>query len=182
MLQRAPPIHIPTIDIEDYRAVATHVFPNNVNVSTDITLGTKEAPMILLFEGSLNTLSSITISGYGAIVVKGKVKFMGDVHAADGIASAFSILSESDIDLKNADTVDANIMTNGQVELKHGADLYGNITVLGDIRTKGPNTVYFRPMLESIGEALWPDETMVENTTTLGSLTLVKFWEGNRQS
>lgn len=181
VLQHAPPIDIPPIDIEDYRSVATKVFTNNTTLSSNITLGTREAPEVWLFEGALNTNSAITVTGYGALVVKGKVKFMGDIHSADGTDSAFSVLSESDIDLMNAQHVEANIMTNGQVELKHGADLYGNLTLLGDLRTKGPNNVYFRPMVESLGDKLWPDKPKVENTTTLGSLTLVKFWEGNRQ-
>ena len=182
VLQQAPPIDIPRIDIEDYRSVATKVFKKNTVLSSDITLGTREAPEVWLFEGALNTLNTLTVTGYGALVVKGKVKFMGDINAADGTDSAFSVLSESDIDLMNAQHVEANIMTNGQLELKHGADLYGNLTLLGNLRTKGPNKIYFRPMLESLGEKLWPDEPKVETTTTLGSLTLVEFWESGRQS
>lgn len=162
-----PPVLVPTFLAETHRTKATRQFPGGTALSGNYMLGTRENPAIWYVDGDLRTTGDVTFSGYGVLVVKGKIEVSHHVQTAGAAGeSALGLYVNGNIELKKASLqVAGQWLANGKVELDSYTRLTGTMTAQ-KVELKGPVTIDYVPPTGVLTAPFW---------TTVPTLSLVRL-------
>ncbi len=149
-------IDIPAFDPDSYISQATHIYPNNLSLSGNRTLGTKEQPQIIYVGGDLTISGNIT--GYGAFIVKGNININGNVTitAQDPTGNNLGLYTKQNLNVNGNVTLRAQIFANQNVNLGGNSKVYGGITAKGTVNFNGNVSIYYREPTPQLTTPFWP--------------------------
>jgi hypothetical protein len=155
--QRTGAVEIPRFNPDDYKAKADSVFPNNITLSGNISLGTKDNPKVIYVGGDLSIKGNV--SGYGEFIVKGNILLNGNVDIAsdDPASSSLGLYTAGDLNANGNVTVKAQILTGGNVNLGGNCKVYGSVTAKGSVNFGGNVDIYYRPANGALTKPLEDD-------------------------
>lgn len=153
----APPVEIPLFNADDYFDIATNVTNGDLQITSDITLGTEENPVIWYVDGALDINSNTTISGYGAFIVTGDINLKNNITIAlsGSPTSTVGIFTEGQVKFNDNITVEGQIYANGKVNFKNNCTVYGSVVSGAGVKFNGSVTVYYRPANSSLTQPFW---------------------------
>jgi cytoskeletal protein CcmA (bactofilin family) len=145
-------IDIPQLNMENLRKIADTVIFGGTK-SGNITMGTKQNPLIVFVDGDLSLSGNVT--GYGCFIVKGNLSISGNTSltAADPKGNSFGLFVEGDVSIAgggNSGRVDGLIYANGNVTMAGHFPVYGGIISRKAFSITGTADVYYKPTLKSI--------------------------------
>lgn len=151
-------IAIPDFNPDDYLAQATTVYNNNVTLSGNRSLGTKDNPQIIYVGGDLTLSGSIT--GYGVLIVKGNININGNVSitAQDPTGNNLGLYTKGNINMSGNVTVKAQIYAQQNVNFNGNVKVYGSVTTKGVVNFNGNVNVYYRPATTELTTPFWEGE------------------------
>lgn len=163
---QADAIDIPDIDPDQYISIAHNVHLGDVTYTGSTTLGTKDDPKIIYVAGDLTISGNFT--GYGAFVVKGKVKTSGnlDITAIDPSGNNLGIYCAGDVAIQGG-TVKAQILSNGNISIASNSQIYGGITAQGQVTFQGGASFFYRPITPELTAPFFENEPDVEVRASL---------------
>lgn len=149
-------INIPSFDPDNYISKATQVYPGNLSLSGNRTLGTKNQPQIIYVGGDLTISGNIT--GYAAFIVKGNININGNVTitAPDPTGNNLGLYTKQNLNVNGNVTLRAQIMANQNVNLGGNSKVYGGITAKGTINFNGNISIYYREPTPELTQPFWP--------------------------
>ena len=149
-------ISIPAFDPDNYISQATHIYPNNLSLSGNRTLGTKEQPQIIYVGGDLTISGNIT--GYAAFIVKGNININGNVTitAQDPTGNNLGLYTKQNLNVNGNVTLRAQVFTNQNVNLGGNSKVYGGITAKGTINFNGNVSIFYREPTPQLTHPFWP--------------------------
>ncbi len=153
---KVSPVNIPTFDPDSYLSKATHVYQNNLSLSGNRTLGTKENPQIIYVGGDLTISGNIT--GYAVFIVKGNININGNVSitAQDPTGNNLGLYTKQNLNVNGNVTLCAQIFANQNVNLGGNSKVYGGITAKGTINFNGNVSIYYREPTPELTQPFWP--------------------------
>ena len=166
VLQVSEALDIPIFDPTEYADIATQVTMGQVKLSGNYALGTKEAPVIWYIDGNVSTNGPVQFTGYGAVVVNGKVNisddFVGEYNAGE---SALALYADKGI------TVSAKVSNvTGQWFSNSNVTISGNVHFAGSMAIGDSNCNFakaFSMTYVPASEALTKDFWSAENDLTM---------------
>lgn len=149
-------IDLPDYDPDDYKHLATQTYNNNVNLSGNRSLGTKENPEIIYVNGDLSLSGNIT--GYGMFLVKGNININGNVSvlSLDPKGNNLGLYVKGDVNINGNVNVKAQIYSNSNANLSGNVKIYGGVTTKGTVNFNGNVGIYYRPVTSSLTQPIWP--------------------------
>lgn len=153
---RVSRVDIPTFDPDNYISKATHVYQNNLSLSGNRTLGTKEQPQIIYVGGDLTLSGNIT--GYAAFIVKGNINITGNVTitSPDPTGNNLGLYTKQNLNVNGNVTLRAQVFANQNVNLGGNSRVYGGITAKGTVNFNGNVSIYYREPTPQLTQLFWP--------------------------
>ena len=158
-LSQRPPVYFPEFKPEDYLGVATDILIGNQTFSGNIPLGTKKNPRIIYIDGNLEI--SGTVSGYGALIVKGNIYLMGDINTAvpDPEGNNLALYSGGNIRANSEYSIRGQLYANGNLVFNDAVTIYGLVAARsGNSYFNDPITIYYRPATLSLTDPFWASQ------------------------
>jgi hypothetical protein len=155
---RVPEITIPGFNAADYASLATVTTPGDLALSGNVTLGTKDNPVIWYINGNVTTTGDATISGYGVIIAKGNVTIRHNVWNTTGAdESSFALYTGNNLKVDAGSlTLTGQFLVGNDLQTKANTTLVGSVTVGNNLQTQGPFTNNYRPASAALTDPFWP--------------------------
>lgn len=155
---KTSPVNIPSFDPDMFISKATHIYPGNLSLSGNRTLGTKENPHIIYVAGDLTISGNIT--GYAAFIVRGNININGNVTIStqDPTGNNLGLYTRQNINVNGNVTLRAQVFANQNINLGGNSRVYGSVTAKGTINFNGNVSIYYREPTPELTHPFWPQQ------------------------
>jgi hypothetical protein len=179
--QRVPPVPFPTFVAATYLPLADRVHYGELRLNGNITLGTREDPLIWYVDGTVVTTGPVTVSGYGVFIVTRNLYFGHNVlPAVSAEESMMGLYVQGNIEVQAPSlTLTGQMYAHGNILTMSNTRLRGSFATYGNLQMGGPFLVEYVPASSSLTELFWPQVVggVVNSTAVAAGVKVTSYRE-----
>jgi cytoskeletal protein CcmA (bactofilin family) len=165
---QSSPISIPAFNADNYKSLATTVYPGDESISGNTTIGSPTNLQVIYVGGNLSI--SGNLSAYAVFIVKGSITVSGSISINSENASGnnLGLYAQGSISISGSPVIYANIFSNSSISISGNNDMiYGSVAAVGSTTTGGNTTIHYKQPNTQITSQVWKNSVITESATTM---------------